>query len=71
MTGVSVADHVRNPLVYLKTRLRQFCIVFHCVLLVCGLFKTLTLRIYFIGVFIFVPAYVQMISPQKEATGEG
>ena len=60
-----------TPLVYLKTCLGQFHIVCHCVLLVCGLFKTLPLCRYFAGAFIFVPAYVHMISPQKEASGEG
>ena len=71
MTGVSVADHVRNPLVYLKTHLGQLCIDCHCVLPVCGLFKTLPLSRYYAGVFTFVLAYVQMISPQKEASREG
>ena len=47
-----------TPLVYLKTRLGQFRIVCYCVILVCGLFKTLPLCKYFPCVFTFVLASI-------------
>ena len=70
MTGISVADHVRNPSGLFKDSFRA---ILHCVHSVCylWLFKTLPLSRYSAGVFIFVPTYIHMISPQKEESSEG
>ena len=55
MTGVSVADYVRNPSGLFKDLFREIPHCVHFVFYLC-LFKTLPLSRYSAGVFIFVPA---------------
>ena len=72
MTGISMADHVRNPSGLFNNPLR---VILHHVSLcaTCACLKSYLRSKYFAGVFTFLLAHFPIPhgSPQKEASREG